>query len=288
MWLWWVLGGLIAWTGIAFFVAVVLGRGIRLADLREIKRDASLTATDLPADAPATVAAPRLRVSLPPLGIALAAAAVALETVGFVLRQTGHESQLLSMDAVYSLPRLYVAALFAAAALAAVAGAGVLPARRTWWTAIGLVAGLIAAVKAGSTLHADALHWLVQTVGFVPATLLSAALAAVIVTALWMLSHGDRRDRRRVLGSLAAYGMAAVGLSAVSAAVGPDWSTVATYVEESGEALAGVAFLVAVLVGVAPRVVLPASWRLRRAVDAQTLDLPERLPGRATSEDVAR
>jgi hypothetical protein len=71
-----------------------------------------------------------------------------------------------------------------------------------------------------------------------------------------------------------------VGLSAVSAAVGPGLSAVATYIEESGEALAGVAFLIAVLVGVAPRVVLPATWRLRRAVDAQTLDLPEVLPDR--------
>ena len=57
-------------------------------------------------------------------------------------------------------------------------------------------------------------------------------------------------------------------------------------VEESSEALAGVAFLIAVLVGVAPRVVLPASWRLRRAVDAQTLELPERLPGRSAPGDV--
>ena len=54
----------------------------------------------------------------------------------------------------------------------------------------------------------------------------------------------------------------------------------ATFLEESGEALAGVAFLLAVLAGVAPRLVLPASWPLRRSADAQTLDLPARLPGR--------
>ena len=280
------LGGLVAWSVLAFAVAVVVGRGIRLAERREIERDHLLTTADLAAAAPIVQA--RRRVPLPPLGIGLAAIAVVLETIGFVLRQTGHETRLLSMDAVYSLPRMYVAALFAAAALAAIAGAGVLPARRTWWTAVGLVAGLIAAVKAGSTIHADALRWLIDTVGFVPATVLSAALAAAVVTALWMLSHHDRRDRRRVLGSLAAYGVAAVGLSAVSGAVAPGWSTVATYVEESGEALAGVAFLVAVLVGVAPRVVLPSTWRLRRTMDAQTLELPERLPGRSASGDVAR
>jgi hypothetical protein len=52
----------------------------------------------------------------------------------------------------------------------------------------------------------------------------------------------------------------------------------ATYLEESGEALAGVAVLVAVLVGVAPRLVLPASWVLRRNSDAAPLDVPEQLP----------
>jgi hypothetical protein len=288
MWLWWVLGGLVAWTVVAFGVAVLLGRSIRLAERREIEQRDLTTAPDLAVDARVAVAAPRLRVPLPPLGIGLAAAAVVFETVGFVLRQTGSETRLLSMDAVYSVPRMYVAALFAAAALAALAGAGVLPARRTWWTAVGLVAGLIAAVKAGSTIHADALHALIGAVGFVPATLLSAALAAAVVTALWMLSQHDRRDRRRVLGSLAAYGVAAVGLSAVSGAVGPGWSAVATYVEESGEALAGVAFLIAVLVGVAPRTVLPRTWRLRRTVDAQSLELPERPPGRGVQGDVAR
>jgi hypothetical protein len=51
----------------------------------------------------------------------------------------------------------------------------------------------------------------------------------------------------------------------------------ATYLEESGEALAGVAVLVAVLVGVAPRLVLPASWVLRREDDAATAPVPGRL-----------
>jgi hypothetical protein len=94
------------------------------------------------------------------------------------------------------------------------------------------------------------------------------------MAALWFLSRGDRRDRRRVLGVLALYAFAAVGLSAVSGAVPQNWAAVATYVEESGEALAGVAFLVAVVVGVAPRLVLPAEWVLRRELDAQTFDVP--------------
>ena len=57
------------------------------------------------------------------------------------------------------------------------------------------------------------------------------------------------------------------------------WAVTATYLEESGEALAGVAVLVAVLVGVAPRLVLPASWVLRRQADAESSTVTERLPG---------
>jgi hypothetical protein len=280
MWLWWVLGGLVAWCAVALLVGVVVGRGIRLAERREIEARGVLIPDFVPgpALAPPAPAQARRRIPLPPLGIVLAATAVALETLGFVLRQTGAEIRVLSMDAPFSLPRLYVAALFAAAALAAVAGARLLPGRRTWWTAVALVAGLISAVKAGSTVHAQAMSAVSDAVGWPAATAISAVLAIAVVATLWVLSRHDQRDRRRVLGSLVAYVVAAVGLSAVSGTVGADWTAVATYLEESGEALAGVAVLVAVLVGVAPRVVLPATWRLRRAVDAQTLDLPERLP----------
>ena len=183
------------------------------------------------------------------------------------------------MDGVYSLPRMYVAALFAGAALIAAAGAGAIRGRRSWWIAVAVVAGMIAAVKAGSTVHAEFITALVQTVGRPVALITSAALAGAGIALLWVLSRHDRRDRRRVLGSLTAYAVAAVGLSAISNSVGASWSTVSTYLEEAGEGLSGVAFLVAVVVGVAPRVALPAAWPLRREVDAQTLDLPERAPG---------
>ena len=53
----------------------------------------------------------------------------------------------------------------------------------------------------------------------------------------------------------------------------------ATFVEEAGEAVTAAALLVAVLVGVAPRLVLPADWVLRRTDDAHTLDVPETAPG---------
>jgi hypothetical protein len=90
---------------------------------------------------------------------------------------------------------------------------------------------------------------------------------------LAFVSRAERRDRRRVLSALGLYAVASVGLSTVSAVVDGRWAAMATFVEESGEALAGVAVLVAVLVGVAPRLVLPSSW-LRRSDDALSLEAP--------------
>jgi hypothetical protein len=183
---------------------------------------------------------------------------------------------------------MFVAALFASAAMAAVAGAGNIPGRRTWWLAVGLVGGVIAAVKAGSRVHTEALHTLADTVGTYIALALSVGAAAVVVGTLWFLSRSERRDRRRVLGVLALYAVAAVGLSAVSSAVPGSWGATATFVEEAGEALAAVAFLMAVLAGVAPRAVLPAAWPLRRTADAQSLDLPERVSGRSVDGPAVR
>ena len=286
VWWAWVIGVLVTWSAVAALVGVVVGRGIRFAD-----RGTPAAVHDRSAERPALAGARTRRraVPLPPVGIALAAVAVALETSGYLLRLTGGTGRLadlMSMDAPFSLPRLYVAALFGAAALAAFAGAGVAEGRRTWWLAVGFVAAGIATVKAGSTVHTESMSALEGAVGSAGATALSAGLAAVVVGGLWFLSRTERRDRRRVLGVLALYGAASVGLSAVSGvAAGTsgafNWYATATYLEESGEALAGVAFLVAVLVGVAPRLVLPAEWALRRQADAQSLELPEMLPGRA-------
>ena len=109
----------------------------------------------------------------------------------------------------------------------------------------------------------------------------SGQLSGSVVAGLWVLSRTERRDRRRVLGSLTGYAAASVGLSALSASVPGSLAATATFVEESGEALAGVSFLVAVLVGVAPRLVLPADWALRRSADALGLEAADVLPGRA-------
>jgi hypothetical protein len=268
----WIVGGLALWVLLAFAVAVVIGRGIRIADVR---------AAD-PLIAPEPLGELRLRtprrpIPLPPVGVALAATAVLLETAGFVGRLTGATgpvARALSMDAPYSAPRTFVAALFAGAAVAAVAGAVRAPGRRTWWLAVGLVTAGIAVVKAGGTVHVDAMAALSSAVGEAGAVAASTALVAGVLTVLAFVSRDERRDRSRVLACLAAYGAASVGLSTISTAVVGQWAVTATYLEESGEALAGVAVLVAVLVGVAPRLVLPASWVLRREGDAALLHAP--------------
>lgn len=277
------LGVLVAWLVVAAGMGVVVGRAMRMADERSGIGPAVVLSGNVAADEAAQPAAQpaapqrRRRLPLPPIGIALAGLAVALETTGYVTRLQGVHAPALSMDAPFSVPRLYVATLFAFAALIAVTGVGVHPGRRTWWTAVAVVAAAIAAVKAGGTLHATALHALSAAVGDLAAQAISVVLALAVIAGLWYLSRTERRDRRRVLGSLAGYAVAAVGLSALSSAVGPGWTATATYLEESGEALGAVAFLVAVLAGVVPQAVLPAGWPLRRASDARALELGERL-----------
>ncbi|MGY1745212.1 hypothetical protein [Blastococcus sp. SYSU D00695] len=269
MWLW-IAVGLVAWVLLAALVAVVLGRGIRLADQRSPEVGADATHVR-----PAPAARRRV-IPLPPVGIVLAATAVALEAVGLVLRltgATGPTARALSMDAPFSAPRLLVAAVFAVAAVAALAGSARIPGRRAWWAGVGLVAAVIAAVKTGSTVHATAMRELAAAIGEAQAVVLSAAAAAAVVGVLAFVSRAERRDRRRVLLALVAYAGAAVGLSAVSAVVPEQFAATATFLEESGEALAAVTFLVAVLVGVAPRLVLPASWALRRDADALTVEV---------------
>lgn len=283
------LGGLVAWFVIGALVAVVLGKAISLGERRSAAAPVAR-----PADArrPAVAFAGaesrrRLQIPLPPFAVALVAVAVVLQTVGYVLgltRASGQVAQLLSMDAPFSVPRMYVAALFGAAALAAVAGAGTMPGRRTWWLAVGTVAGIVCAIKAGSTLHATAVTELSAAVTMTGAVLISALVAGAVVAGLWFLSRDDERDRRRVLSALALYAAASVGLSAVSNALAgaygsaAGWTLAATYLEETGEALAAVTMLVAVLAGVAPRVVLPAAWALRRTADEHTLQVPEASP----------
>lgn len=272
------LGGLLTWLVVALVLGVLIGRAIRLADRRSgVAPDVLLTGNVAVETADATEREARRRIPLPPIGMALAGLAVALEASGYLARLRGVRLTTISMDAPFSVPRLYVATLFAFAALVAFAATGVHPGRRTWWAAVGVVGAAIATIKAGGTLHQSALHALVVAFGTTAAQLISAVLALAVIGVLWYLSRTERRDRRRVLGSLGGYAVAAVGLSAISGAVGPNWTATATFLEESCEALGGVAFVIAVLAGTVPQAVLPAGWPLRRATDAETVDLAEQL-----------
>src|SRR3954449_3864505 len=85
VWWLWVLGGLAVWSVVALLFAVVLGRGIRLADRRSLSTglDDLLPTAHLPAPlraAPAAASANvrRRSIPVPPIGIALFAIAVAL------------------------------------------------------------------------------------------------------------------------------------------------------------------------------------------------------------------
>jgi hypothetical protein len=295
-WVLWVVGGLTVWVVVAFLFAVLIGKSLRMVDRHAgaVEDRSPFTTADLPATMRVPAARARRRaIPLPPVGVALVALAVALETTGYLLRLTGSSgttARLLSMDAPYSVPRMFVASLFAGAAVVAVAGASTFPGRRAWWLAVGLVAGGIAAVKAGGTAHSDALQALESVIGSRLALLLSVVAATAVVAVLAILTRTEQRDRRRILGVLALFAGASVGLSALSSVASrvyggaSNWAISATYIEESGEALAGVAFLIAVLAGVAPRLALPAAWALRRSADARTLDLPARLPGRPAGD----
>ena len=288
------MGGLVVWVVVALGLALLLGAMVRLADQRSdapVRTTASVAgATALAGARAAGLRARRRRVPLPPIGVGLVALGTGLMVTGYVVGMTAGGSryaEVLSMDAPLSVPRLFVAALFALAAVAAVAGAGRHPGRRAWWTAVALVTGTIAALKAGGTVHTRVLGALEDRVGAAGAVLASVLVLAGVLGGLWLVSRGDRRDRTRVLGALALYGAASVGLSAVSSVVDGRWAVAATLVEETGEAWGAAVCLVAVLVGVAPRLVLPRSWVLQREADAASLELPDALPGRPALSDPA-
>ena len=290
---WWMV---VAWLGVALGMALLVGRTIREAERRERRAGAApdTGSIALPRLRPA-LPARRRRIPVPPLVVVLAGTGLSLEAVGLAVRLAGEDRgtlRVLSMDQPLSMPRMFVTALLAVAAVAAVLGATRVPGRRTWWLAVGAIAGVLAWVKGSGTQHVRALAAL--GVADRPGLALagSALVATVVLCALWWLSRTERRDRRRVLLAFALYSVAAVGLSTVSGLAGrlsgAVWPALATWVEESGEVLGAVAVLTAVLVGVAPRLVLPPDWALRRSDDALTVDAPGALPTWSAGSATAR
>lgn len=297
MWLFWLL---LAWVVVATALAVGIGAAIGVADRRaradDLVMDTLLVESPPQTAAPRPAAAPHpartgpvsaRRVPVPPVATALVLGVLLLQATGLGVRLSGAERTLgpwLSMDAPGSLPRLVTAGLFATAAVVAVLGAARQPGRRTWWACLAAVAALVTVVKADGMVHTVLLERLGGYRHPVVTVVVSAVLVVGAVGGLWWLSRHERRDRRRVLAALATWATGATLLSSVStaaASAGPGWGAVATFGEEVTEGLGGVAFLLAVLLGVVPRAVLPAGWPLRRAADDEVLaPAPSRVPGR--------
>ena len=282
---WWVWI-LIGWSVLGVVVTVPAGLAMREADRRDRAAAVQppLVRPVRAPWAPVEFHPPRRRIPVPPVGLLLAGTGMALEALGFALRVTGADrdgtARLLSMDAPLSAPRMFITAIFLVTALAASFGATRAAGRRAWWLAIGLVASLAAVVKGGGTVHVRVLEALGASDRPAAALAGSVALVAGVVAALSYITRSERRDRRRVLLAVALYGLAAGGLSAVSTAVAQArgsasmYAAASTFVEEGAEVVCAVAVLLAVLTGVAPRLILPADWALRRTADGGTVDVP--------------
>jgi hypothetical protein len=188
---------------------------------------------------------------------ASALALVGLFCAGFLVRVRctalrrcgGPVARVLDLDALGGVPRLVTTAMFVVIAVLAWRAARRAAGRRAlWWTAIaaaGAVLAVLKLVSAHSLAKADsAVLTLVGSVGL--------AVAALVV--LWVLGRRwGVAAAGPVVGALALYAGAAIGLDAVTwlaAAVqthaGALSATATTFVEELGEALSAFVLLVTV------------------------------------------
>jgi len=196
---------------------------------------------------------------------ALAASALALFLLGFLvdLRCGWHGCRgsltfdLLDLDGIGGLPRLFTTALFTAATVLAWRARRAAAGRAaTWWTGITLIAGALALSKLTS-LHSvlkDSAPWVTLIGGLV---LTAVALTVLTVTGRrWGVA-----GFRLVVLALGAYAAVALGLDLLTNLAGAvqervGWLTVAgsTFVEELGEAMTALLLLVAVRWAAAARV----------------------------------
>lgn len=185
----------------------------------------------------------------------LALVAVVLFGAAFAVRLScglGHCTapavrQLLSLDAVGGLPRLFTTGVLAAAGvLAGVQGWSVTGRVRLWWAGVAGAGLVLAVLKSFSALESEA-----------PLTATLLLGLAVAVPALALLAATGRAwgvpGATRVLAAFAGYALAALGLDALTGlveAVQDDAGTVSEYwaefAEELGEALAALAVLAVV------------------------------------------
>jgi hypothetical protein len=157
--------------------------------------------------------------------------------------------QVLDLDAVGSLPRLFISALFVAVAvLGARAAARAEPPARWWWRLVAVGGGVLAVAKLVSV------HSAAEAADGRWGTLVgSLGLTLVGLLALWW---AGRRWSVPAAGTvtlaLSAYAAAALGLDQVTALVGlveagPISRAFATFLEEAGEAGTALLLLAAVV-----------------------------------------
>ena len=200
----------------------VIGRGIRLADRRSPGTGVALTTADLPdASSPQPRPAVRRRaIPLPPSASRWPRppwrSRPAASSSGSPA-PPGRPPQLLSMDAPFSLPRLFVAA---ALRRGRVRGRRrgrphARPPHAGGWPSPSSPAASPRSRPAAPCTPTPSAPCTTPSAPARP-SLLSALAAAVVVAGLWSFTRTERRDRRRVLGTLGFYAVASVGLSAVS------------------------------------------------------------------------
>ncbi len=183
--------------------------------------------------------------------------AIGLFGLGFLVRYTcsrgacllGAHEWLVDPDAVGGLPRMFTTALLVAVGVAAgLTARRLLGADRWWWTGVavlGAALGLAKLVSAHSVLE--------RTDGTSRTLLVGTAGTLVGLPLLWATGRRWRVPGAAVVvGALAAYAVAAIGLDAVTRTVAaldprPFPLAAATSVEELGEALAALLVLAVVV-----------------------------------------
>jgi hypothetical protein len=179
-----------------------------------------------------------------------------LFTVGLVVRlrcavgrcPAPQTRQLLDLDAVGSLPRLFTAGLFVAVAVLGARAAARTERPARWWWVLVAVSGVVLAAAKVVSLHSAAEQvdgrWVTLVGGL--------GLTLVGLPVLWW---AGRRWSVPAAGAvtlaLAVYAAAALGLDQVTGLVGMAWSgrvsgAFATYLEEGGEAVTALLLLAAV------------------------------------------
>jgi hypothetical protein len=180
--------------------------------------------------------------------LALTAVAVCLYAMGLDvrLRCRFHDGchwsrdKYFDLDAIGGLPRLFITGLFVAlAVLAWWASRRATGRARTWWTAVALIGAALAVLKVVSA-HSDA-----KAAADVATLVVGVALSVVVLGALWRTARRwDVGAGPSVVMALAVYAFAALGLDAITGLVagihgstGVVADSVATFIEEFGEAL---------------------------------------------------